>query len=216
MAIATGRFLIDGVDLFTTYKIIVEKAEGLDVLPKAKKRDTHDWPDESGIAVNPSTSLYYEAMNISLQCVLVENTYAAGIKKLNGLISMLGTANFRILNSTFRGQLFPVLYEDITNIKPNGGLGKSEVAIEFTLKFICPYPERRKGVATVTAGQTATVAHGTGKEFIVWWGDGAISKGFTTLTHTYTNAGSYTVLCAGTGMVTAVFTNTRIVMEVFV
>lgn len=216
MVLAAGRFLIDGVDLYTTYKVIVESVEGLDIIPKAKKRDSHDWQDESGVDISPTTALVYEPMSISLRCKLVESSYTTGVKKLNGLISVLSAVNHRILNSTFRGQLFPVLYDEVSDLKPIGGLSRSEVVLSFTIKLTCPYPERRKGVATVTAGQTATVAHGTGKEFIVWWGDGTFSKGFTTLTHTYTNAGTYTVLAAGTGMATAVFTNTRIVMEAFV
>jgi len=208
----SGRFTVDGVDLYDIYKFIVEKADGLDVLPKPKKRTTYDWADESGVEVDPATDLVFESMGITLTGRVVGNSYSLGMSKVNALLALISKDGFHLLKSGFRNKVYPVLLEDST-AKPLFGLTRQEVVIDLTLKLTCPFPERRQGAATVTALQAVAVRVDTGKEFSVWWGDGSMDKGFNELTHEYQAGNTYPVLVAGTGITWATFDNDSVVME---
>lgn len=209
----TERFIVDGYDLYAAYKIIVESAEGLDVIPKVKSREQHSWPDESGVDVATNTGLIYDSMDVSLSCVVVESTYKEAIKRINGLIALLSGSGLHLLGSVTRGRLYPVLLDSISSYKRVNATSNSEVWIKFTLKLLCPLPECRMGSATVTASGAVNLNANTSKQVTVWWGDGTTSTGTGALNHTYTNAGTYTVLIAGTGVTKSVFTTTVITID---
>lgn len=203
-----GRFIIDGYDLYEAFKVVVQEAQGLDVLPKVKKRTEYDWPEESGVDVDATTDLTYEAHDITLDCYVQESTYADAVKRINGVVKLLSSDGYHLLGSQLRQRLYPVLLQEVTGYKRITPASASAIYVQFTLKLRCPLPETRIGNATVEASGQVTVVVPTGKDFIVWWGDGTVNE--NTLTHTYTEAGTYTVLIAGTGVTSVVITGINI------
>lgn len=204
----TNKYIINGYDLWEAYKIHVKSADGLDITPKVKKRDEYNWPEESGIDVDSSTRLTYEALDISLQCVVLESTYKECIGRINGLINLLSDDGFHLLGSVLRGRLYPVMLQEVSSYKRVNAANSAVVAVEFTVKLISPLPECRMGSATVLAAGVVSLDSETDKLTTVWWGDGASSTGTGVLSHTYTNAGTYTILAAGTGVTSTIFTVT--------
>lgn len=203
-----GRFIIDGYDLYEAFKVVVQEAQGLDVLPKVKKRTEYDWPEESGVDVDATTDLTYEAHDITLDCYVQESTYADAVKRINGVVKLLSSDGYHLLGSQLRQRLYPVLLQEVTGYKRITPASASAIYVQFTLKLRCPLPETRIGNATVEASGQVTLVVPTGKDFIVWWGDGTVNE--NTLTHTYTEAGTYTVLIAGTGVTSVVITGINI------
>jgi len=204
----TGRFIIDGYDLYEAFKVVVQEAQGLDVLPKVKKRTEYDWPEESGVDVDATTDLTYEAHDITLDCYVQESTYADAVKRINGVVKLLSSDGFHLLGSQLRQRLYPVLLQEVAGYKRITPASASAVYVQFTLKLRCPKPETRIGNATVEASGQVTLVVPTGKDFTVWWGDGTVNE--NTLTHTYTEAGTYTVLIAGTGVTSVVITGINV------
>lgn len=203
-----GRFIIDGYDLYEAFKVVVQEAQGLDVLPKVKKRTERDWPEESGVDVDTTTDLTYEAHDITLDCYVQESTYADAVKRINGVVKLLSSDGYHLLGSQLRQRLYPVLLQEVTGYKRITPASASAIYVQFTLKLRCPLPETRIGNATVEASGQVTLVVPTGKDFTVWWGDGTVNE--NTLTHTYTEAGTYTVLIAGTGVTSVVITGINI------
>lgn len=195
------QYTIDGYS-FSAFNALVSKAEGLDVVPKVKKREQNDWADESGLEIDASTQIVYEAMEIKLSCYVFEKTYADAIKRINGIIALLSGDGFHLLGSTLRKKVYPVLLEEVSSYQVTKTKA-SEVVVGFDLKLICPLPEIRMGLARVAANQEVKLIIPTGKDALVWWGDGAVDE---YMYHTYTNAGTYTVVIAGTGVTSALIT----------
>lgn len=203
-----GRFIIDGYDLYEAFKVVVQEAQGLDVLPKVKKRTERDWPEESGVDVDTTTDLTYEAHDIILDCYVQESTYADAVKRINGVVKLLSSDGYHLLGSQLRQRLYPVLLQEVIGYKRITPASASAVYVQFTLKLRCPLPETRIGNATVEADEEVTLVIPTAKDFTVWWGDGTVNE--NTLTHTYAEAGTYTVLIAGTGVTSVVITGINI------
>lgn len=204
----TGRFIIDGYDLYEAFRVVVQEADGLDVLPKVKKRTEYDWPEESGVDVDTTTDLTYEAHDITLDCYVQESTYADAVKRINGVVKLLSSDGLHLLGSQLRQRLYPVLLQEVTGYKRITPAHASAIYVQFTLKLRCPMPETRIGSVTVEASEQVTLAVPTGKDFTVWWGDGTVNE--NTLTHTYAEAGTYTVLIAGTGVTSVVITGINV------
>ena len=202
------EYLIDGIDLLEGYNIRVIYAEGINIIPSVKEREQHDWPDESGLEIDPETELVYSALNIVLNCVVIESSYSDAIKRINGLILMLSGSGYHLLGSISRQKLYPVLYQGISDYKLETKIFANPCAIRFQIKLLCPQPELRMGSATVQASGQVSIDPETGKQAIIFWGDGSNSSGIGELTHTYTNAGTYTILVAGTGVTASVLTTT--------
>lgn len=203
-----GRFTIDGYDLYEAFKVVVQEAQGLDVLPKVKKRTEYDWQEESGVDVDATTDLTYEAHDITLDCYVKESTYADAVKRINGVVKLLSSDGFHLLGSQLRQRLYPVLLQEVTGYKRITPAISSSIYVQFTLKLRCPMPETRIGNVTVEADEEVTLVIPTDKDFTVWWGDGTVNE--NTLTHTYTEAGTYTVLIAGTGVTSVVITGINV------
>lgn len=207
----TGRFKIDGHDLYDEFSIFVKNASGLDVLPKVKKRDEHDWQEESGLDVDTSTEVTYEAMNITLSCIASDNTYADAVKRINSLVNILSADGYHLLYSQLRGKTYPVLLQEISDYKLLTTATASSVVLDFSVKLLCPLPELRSGSATVEAEEEVTLTIPTNKDFIIWWGDGTMDE--NVLKHTYTEADTYTLLIAGTGVMFANIAGTGITIN---
>jgi hypothetical protein len=206
-----GRFTIDGYGLYETFGVVVQEANGLDMLPKVKKRDEFNWPEESGVDIDTTTDLTFEAQDITLDCYVQESSYSDAIKRINGVIKLLSGDGLHLLGSQLRQRLYPVLLEEITGYKRITPASASAVYLQFTLKLRCPMPETRMGSATVEASGEISLVVPTGKDFTVWWGDGAVNE--NTLSHTYAEAGTYTVLIAGTGVKFANITGTGVTIN---
>lgn len=206
-----GRWMVDGYDLFEAYKIVVTEADGLDVAPKVKKRDEHDWPDESGVEVDTATTLVYDPLDIKLQCYVIESTFADAVKRINGLTVLIASSGVHLLGSSLRKRLYPILLQEISDYKRVTKANADKVVLEFSVKLRCHMPENRMGVADVVADDEVTLVIPTGKDFTVWWGDG--SKTVNTLTHIYEQTGIYTVLISGTGVTSALITATGVIID---
>jgi len=202
-----GRFLIDDFDLFQTYSCIVRSVDGLDVMPKVKAREQHNWPDESGVEVDTATSIKYEALDISMNLTVVEATFKDAVKKINELIILLSGDGYHLLTSVLRGKVYPVLLQEISGYKQLTSAIANRIGLEFSIKLLGPLPELRMGSAIITVDipSIVTINSNTDKKVTMWWGDGTSSTGTGELTHTYTTIGTYTVLVGGTGVLTSNF-----------
>ena len=208
-----AEYKIDGYDLFTAFKISVGCAEGLDLIPKVKKRDEHSWAEDSGVQVDATTQLVYEALDISLTCYIKESTYSEALKRVNGLIKILSTSGLHILESGARNKSYPVLLDEVSNFSRFTKFNAAMAFFQFTLKLRGPLPECRNGSATVLEGGSISVNANTGRSVTVWWGDGSNSTGTGLLTHIFANTGTYKQLIAGTGVTSSTFIATGVTIE---
>ncbi len=196
-----NEFIIDGYDIKEAFNIKVLSADGLDIIPKVKKRDERSWPEESGVEIDTATDLVFEAQDISLNCYVEEATYADGIKRINGLINLLADNGIHLLGSAIRNRLYPVLLQEVSSYQRRTSTNASRVAITFTVKLICHLPECRMGSAVVIEDiEQVSINANWGKEIMIWWGDGGTSAGVGLLPHTYESPGTRTILIAGTGV----------------
>ncbi len=59
MADPSNRYYIDGIDLWTTFRIGVEKgSDDFLKIPQRKESTTHDWQDEDGIDIDLTRNFY--------------------------------------------------------------------------------------------------------------------------------------------------------------
>lgn len=204
--------MVDGYDLFEAFKVLVSEASGLDVMPKVKKREQYDWPDESGVEVDHATELVYEALEINLSCYVFESTYPDAVKRINGLLNLLAGEGLHLLGSSLRKRLYPVLLQEVSGYKRVTKAKAGEVVLEFNLKLLCPLPECRMAkVVTVMDDEEVTITIPTGKDFTIWWGDG--TKSDNVLSHEYADAGTYTILMSGTGVTSALITSDKAIID---
>lgn len=207
-----SQFLIDGYSL-DVFNVKVSAVEGLDIVPKVKERTKHSWPDESGVAVDTSTDITYEAVTFSLKCRIKDSSYKDAVKRFNGLVALLSGDGYHLLGSITRGKLYPVVLDEVTGYKQLTATSANPVWIEFTLKLLCPLPECRMGSATVDINRTVSIDANTGKQITVFWGNGDVSKGTGLITYTYPSAGTYQIVVAGTGLILATPTTVGVTID---
>lgn len=194
----TGRFYINGVDLFTQYGITVLNSEGEVDLEKPKKKLETDWPDDHGLDVDAAMT-YFEAKEITLECMLKQSTAAEALTKLRALQVALTNANLKQLKSFKDSPRVHMVYLNDSVKVERFEAGK---ILLFKLKFMEPIPHGKQ--YSVTGAVTVTVDLDTTEteEYYavdIYWGDGAVALGAKVgleYGHTYL-AGSYTLVISG-------------------
>lgn len=136
----SGRYYIDGMDLWTVFSIIVEDGSSgfLQYAPK-KESITHDWQDSHGLDVDLS-QYFFEARDIPLRCAILADGEEDFWTKYQAFIQLLmqpGTR--RITVGEFGERSFNVFYREcngwdrFTRIKDK--LVGERVACKFTIIF---------------------------------------------------------------------------------
>lgn len=112
----SGRWFIDGKDVWISYGLIVESgSDGFLEYPATKPNISHDWPDQHGVDVD-LTKMFLQAREISLRCGIIandENDFWAKYKLLINDLTQPG--NRRIEYSEFGAQSFFVYYTTTNN-----------------------------------------------------------------------------------------------------
>lgn len=142
----TNFFFIDGIDLWSNYKMFFEKG-GTDLLryPPKKASTEHDWLDEDGLDVDLDR-YFFAARDTSFKCAIIAESEEEFFTKRDAFIYMLTRPGIRRLSITSHGaRSYFVYYKDCTNAeKVKGVKGLSTphmVAYYFTLLLSEPRPQ---------------------------------------------------------------------------
>jgi hypothetical protein len=107
----SGRWFIDGKDVWNNYGLIVESgSDGFLEYPAAKQGISHDWPDQHGVDVDLSKR-FLQSRDISLRCGIIAVDANDFWAKYRALISDLMLPNARRIEyAEFGAQSFYVFY----------------------------------------------------------------------------------------------------------
>lgn len=107
----SGRWFIDGKDIWLSYGMIVESgSDGFLQYPAAKNGISHDWPDEHGIDVD-LTIRKLQSRDISLRCgIIAADADDFWFKYQNLLTDLMAPGNRRIEYTEFGSKSFYVFY----------------------------------------------------------------------------------------------------------
>lgn len=114
----TGKLIIDGTDIFTTYGGYVTEGgyEGLIEFPDLKDVEKNDWPEEDGIEVDLSDpKLATKEFSLSM-------AFGEGIDKLNDFVKYITTGAVHSWNFADIGRTYNLRYVSSTDINNVGEL----------------------------------------------------------------------------------------------
>lgn len=142
MHIAQGKYFIDGIDLWTNFRIIVRKGSNDAFLKQPKKKDslTHDWQDTNGLDVDLS-KIFFEKREITLKLAMVSETETEFWRQHIAFFSMLSQPGLRRLTVKELDYDYFVYYSDCTSfdkIRSLRSTGKNMFL--FSLILIEPNP----------------------------------------------------------------------------
>lgn len=149
MADVSGYFFMDGMDLWTTFGMFIEKgsADFLQYAPK-KESITHDWMDSNGIDVDVSR-IFFKERTVSLNCAIIaQNEADFWIKHKSFIATFTQPGLRRLMFKSHGDNQYFVYYSSCTSYTQVKALtGKEElifgpnlVAAKFTLVIVEPNP----------------------------------------------------------------------------
>lgn len=143
--IARNLYFLDGMDVVTTFGLLVKKGSA-DFLrfPKKKASIEHDWINVSGIDVDLS-QIFFEANEGTLECAMIADTEADFLTKHDRLFALFGQPGLRRLTITAHGgRSYFVHYVSCTNyvqVKAMRGIPANQVIHSFNLTLREPMPQ---------------------------------------------------------------------------
>jgi hypothetical protein len=146
MTDATGYAFLDGIDLWTQFRIFIESGSAalLQYAPK-KESIVRDWGDANGVQVDLSR-IFLGARDIVLNCAIVVQSEAEFWEKHNFLISQFAQPNLHRLSFKAHGERsYYVYYKECNNYKAEKALTGNGLtglkAYRFSLVISEPEPE---------------------------------------------------------------------------
>lgn len=136
MADATGTYYIDGVDLWTQYRIFVESgSDGFLKFPPSKEKYLHDWLDQNGIDVDLSR-VYTGAKEITLKMAIVVRTEDEFWTNRANFFAMLVQPGARRISVAEFNRNFFVYYKECTDFQRYTRiLNTNLIGCKFTIQF---------------------------------------------------------------------------------
>ena len=140
----SGTYLIDGVNFYTTYKVIVERVRGHQDFLKRKGKTGYSYPDSDGeTAFTDATDIFFEPRIILLYCRIETDTAADFKTKLDALKVVLNSAGERVLTIPYpTSTTYNVYFKDGGKINlPKNWIANKYIG-KFVLRFVEPEPTR--------------------------------------------------------------------------
>ena len=134
-------YLLDSLDLATTYGVYVEKTKGALNFLKRKGKTAHSWLDSHGEeAFTGADDIYFEPRDIILFCYIKANTKADFLTKLNSLKIILEGSGTHTLKLPFLSSNLNVYFKDGGALNMLTGWDGSLLVGKFILKLREPVP----------------------------------------------------------------------------
>lgn len=142
---AANKYLIDGIDIWNTFGIGIEKgSDDFLKIPARKESTTHDWADENGIDVDLTRTFFKHRegqlkmfMLLKEEFMTIPEIEATFWSVYNGFINLLSKPGTRRLEIIELSRQFFVYYKDnnvyerFTRIK-----GTNVIATKFTITVV--------------------------------------------------------------------------------
>lgn len=133
---ASGRYWMDGRDLWDVFGVIVEDgSEGFLKLPAKKDSITHDWIDQDGIEVD-LTNIFFHDRDITLTCVMIADNETDFWIKRSAFIAQLRQPGARRIEINELGaRSFYVYYKENTGFNRYTRILEGNVVCRFLILF---------------------------------------------------------------------------------
>jgi PKD repeat protein len=198
-------YKIDDIDL-RDYNVYISSSDGLLSRPKPKDSPTVDWADYNGSVVDLTKRLY-EAREIELDCFIKADSQTEFVAKCNTFLALFDKTGTRRLEvyidneTTPKPLVFEIYLTDSVDVSKKWN--SNSMVGTFKLKFSEPEPIKKvlKYTRTADANKTVSVTFTSAKLLNIYWGDGShtydASGTAQTITHDYTNNGTYYIVVTG-------------------
>jgi hypothetical protein len=165
------RIVIDNIDLYTTYGIMLVSHEGLLDPLKTKKRQSHNWSDEHGNDIDLSTA-FYEERQITLNLRLAGVTKADFVAFLTNFGKFVTASGLRILKHPQITRPYFVYAPEGASVKKETLWNDTLMIATFSLKLFEPFPIGRYFSTNQSSLSTVTITITCTKAMVIHWGDG--------------------------------------------
>ncbi len=143
---ASGYWFLDGIDLWTSFGMLIEEGSAnLLRYPPKKESITHDWMDADGIEVDLSR-VFFGPREIPLVMGIIASSEEDFWLKHNAFISQLTQPGIRRLTISAHGERsYYIYYKECNNYNPvkalQGKEGARFVGAKFTVVIVEPKPD---------------------------------------------------------------------------
>lgn len=143
-SVCTGKWFIDGVDIYETFSVILEEgsAEFLRWPPK-KPSIEHDWKDSNGRDVD-LTQIFFDQREGTLNMAFICNSRDEFFQKQEAFISHMTQPGLRRLSFASHGERsYYVYYQECNNFKAERALkdpDAGKIAYRFSMVIVEPEP----------------------------------------------------------------------------
>lgn len=147
-AAATGKYFLNGKDLYTMFGVVPAKgaSDGFLEYPERKPGITHDWPGINGID-HDVTRMNFKDREISMPINFLAKSEAGFWMQYEGLMAEFAQPGLQRLTITeLKGKSFFVFYKSCTALTRFGrildqGTGQYLVGIRYNLTVVEPDPQ---------------------------------------------------------------------------
>lgn len=140
----SGKWFIDGIDLYTTFKIFIEEGSA-DFLryPPKKQSIEHDWGDANGRDIDLSR-IFFDQREGTLNMAIITTSREDFFQKHDQFLSHMTQPGTRRLTLASHGERsYFIYYKECNNYKPVKSLKVEEetlVAYRFSMVVVEPEP----------------------------------------------------------------------------
>lgn len=137
-------YLIDGVDIYTTYGVQVEKVEGAFDWLQRKGDTGYSWPDEDGEDYYvDADDIHFEPRDIILHCILTAASQSAFVTALNTFKDALMASGLRSLTLPYdSSKTYSVYYVQGSSLDMLTKWNANTLVGSFWIKLREPDPTR--------------------------------------------------------------------------
>jgi hypothetical protein len=132
-----NRYFLDGIDLWKTFSIAVQKGSDFFLkLPARKDSVTHDWKDEDGIDIDTSR-VYFKEREAQIEMWSVTKTEDEFWTKYNNFLSVWRKPGTRRLEVIELSRQFFIIYKDNNIFERFTRIKNSDlIATKFTITVL--------------------------------------------------------------------------------
>lgn len=141
----SGRWYIDGIDLYTTFSMVMEEGSA-DFLkhPPKKQSIEHDWQDSHGIDVDLSRMFFQKREGVLRMCIIATSEADFWLKN-DAFISLLMQPGLRRLEMlSHNNRSYFIYYQEVNNYSQlapvTGAGGNYQIVHRFSLVVVEPSP----------------------------------------------------------------------------
>jgi hypothetical protein len=137
----TGKWYLNGSDLYTTYGAAIMKGSYNDLLlpPTPRKRLEYEFLDQNGLTVDTTSPLKYQAKRFKMQFALKASSDTQFWTRYNALFTALAISGTVTLQIVDLNKTFTLLYEGTSKVdKLTKIAGATMVFAAFEINFLQP------------------------------------------------------------------------------